>query len=161
MNNRSADLALSDFQALLGQKHLLLATVCEQGLPECSTAPFIRDQDGCFYVFVSELALHCRNMLTTQRAAVLLVAPEEKTDNHFARQRLSFQCQVDVVSKDDEHYAILLRQFETEFGKTVSLLRNLNDFNLLRLSLEKGRFVAGFGQVYPVDIKNKTLIFDT
>ena len=41
---------------LASMRSLMLASSAEDGVPEASYAPFVRDEAGCLYVFVSGLS---------------------------------------------------------------------------------------------------------
>ncbi|PPK76403.1 pyridoxamine 5'-phosphate oxidase [Methylobacter tundripaludum] len=54
-----------DLQELLAsQQTLLLSTASASCVLDLSYAPFVRDQAGCFYIFVSELAGHTSNLFS-------------------------------------------------------------------------------------------------
>ena len=142
---------------LASQQTLLLSTASITGIPDMSYAPFIRDGSGCFYVFISELAAHTYNLLTNPQASVMFVRPESESDNLFARERAIFDCSVKEISRDDENYSNLLNALQEQFGEIVGVLRSLSDFHLFALSPKNGRYVAGFGQAYTIDIKDGEL----
>ena len=134
-------------QLIQQQKTLLLATVSEQGEPECSYAPYVRDQLGVFYIYVSDLAVHTKNMMHNQKVSILFIKPEIETQNLFARERAVFNCTIREIQKTDECFNQQLQQLKQQFGETVDLLRSLSDFHLLALTPVDGKYVAGFGQV--------------
>ena len=139
-------------ELILSQQTLLLSTVTEQNEPECSYAPYVRDQHGVFYIYVSELAKHTRNMLQKSRASVLFIRPEKEVKNLFARERVVYKCVVDEVKNNDERYDKQLLKMKDKFGETVELLRSLSDFHLLALTPLNGKYIAGFGQAYTIDL---------
>ena len=139
-------------ELILSQQTLLLSTVTEQGEPECSYAPYIRDQQGVFYIYVSELATHTRNMLQKGSASVLFIRPEKEVKNLFARERVVFNCEVNEVQGSDERYDKQLLKMKHKFGETVDLLCSLPDFHLLALTPLNGKYIAGFGQAYLIDL---------
>ncbi len=141
------------------QQTLLLSTVSIRGEPECSYAPYVRDEYGLFYIFVSELASHAQNMLQTQRASIMFIQNEKNANNIFARERVIFNCSINEIQKQDEKYPIYLDRMSDELGETMSLLRSLPDFHLLQLTADKGRFIAGFGQAFNININNDALEF--
>ena len=82
-----------DLQELLAtQQTLLLSTASANCVPDLSYAPFVRDQAGCFYIFVSELAGHTANLLNNPQASVMFIRQESETRNLFARERAVFNC---------------------------------------------------------------------
>jgi heme iron utilization protein len=116
--------------------------------------PFVRDEAGCFYIFVSELAAHTANLLANPTASVMLIRPESESSNLFARERAVFICKPREIGRNEQLYATQLKAMQTQFGEVVSLLRSLPDFHLFALCPESARYVAGFGQAYTINVKD-------
>lgn len=135
---------------ILTQQTLLLASSSPDGKADISYAPYVRDENS-FYVLVSALAKHTKNLLTHPNAAVLFIEPESTAQNLFARQRLTLQCDVRKIDKNDALYDLQLNALTKKFGEIVSVLRTLPDFHLLALTPTGGQFVAGFGKAFKVD----------
>lgn len=133
---------------------LQLATTSQTGELNASYAPFIRDESGDLFIFVSGLAKHTKNLRETRRASVLIIEDEQDTRQLFARNRISYQCSVFEISRDNECYNTLLDQMQEAFGSTLGLLRSLADFRLLRLKPTSGQIVTGFGQAYSLPLLN-------
>lgn len=131
-----------------GFRSLFISSIDDEQLPSASYAPFVRDPHGNFYVFVSLLAEHTRNLLDRPRAAIMLIENEEAARQIFARRRATFRCRVEEVPRDTEEAAARLEQFRARFGDIMDVLGGLGDFRLLRLVPTEGRFVIGFGQAY-------------
>lgn len=135
---------------------LVLATVGNNGLPNVSYAPFVGDEDGNFYVYVSGLSEHTTKLLTNPVAAILLMEDESSAKQIFARKRISYQCVIELVERKHPNYETLLNSMSARFGNVVNILRSLPDFYLFRLSPVSGRFVTGFGQAYQLSGDNLT-----
>jgi len=135
---------------ILTHQTLLLASRSPDGNADISYAPYVRDEDS-FFVFVSELAKHTKNLLTHPHASVLFIEPETAAKNLFARQRLTLECRVREIGKSDTMYAQQLNALAQKFGEIVGVLRTLPDFHLLALTPIRGQFVAGFGKTFEVD----------
>jgi len=149
-----------NYQLLIkNQQTLLLATVSARAEPECSYAPFVRDELKVFYIFVSELATHTKNMMDTQKASILFIKPEQETKDFFVRERVIFDCSISEIKQDDELYDRQLGLMKDQFGETVELLRGLPDFHLLALTPVKGRYIAGFGKAFMIDMADGSLGF--
>ncbi len=142
---------------LVSQKTLLLSTASINGEPDLGYAPFVRDQAGCFYIFISELAAHTANLFANPRTTVMFIRPEAESKNLFARERALFQCAVREIKRDDNNYLTHLNALQAKFGEVVGALRSLSDFHLFALSPETGKYVAGFGQAYTVNLPDGTL----
>ncbi len=129
-------------------KTLQLATMTHKGKPNASYSPFVMDQDGNMYIFVSQLASHTQDLLQNPKVSVLLIQDEAEARQIFARERISYQCNVEKVKKDSDDYLLMLNSMEERFGNVIELLKSLPDFILFRLIPYKGQYVKGFGKAY-------------
>jgi putative heme iron utilization protein len=134
-----------------GFRYVMLATVDADGEPEASYSPYVTGANDCFYLCVSGLARHTRNLARSGRAALLFLQEEGKAANPFARVRLSYACKAEAVARDAPEWAEVMDRFETEFGAIVPVLRALPDFRVFRLTPRSGRYVRGFGQAYDLE----------
>lgn len=132
---------------IAGFKTVLIASTNSTQQPEASYAPYV-EFEGNYYVFISELALHTKNLLENKNCSLLFIADEDKTNNLFARQRVSLQCRTELIQKNSSHYQAALSLFHKRFGKFMQLLESLPDFHLFCLTPQAGNYVAGFGQAY-------------
>ena len=165
MNDTDLQGQVVAYQTLIDQqKTLLLSTVNAQGEAEASYAPYVRDEDGVFYIYVSELASHTQNMLQKHHASILIIRSEKDSKNIFARERVTFQCKVLEVLVNSENYARQLLNMEQQLGETMALLRSLPDFHLLALKPVSGKYIAGFGKAYSIGLgrlsKNISIVID-
>lgn len=135
-------------QLLTTQQTLQLATLDTNGNPAISYAPFVRDEIGNFYIFISGLASHTQDLLQHPAVAVMLIADEQDARQIFARTRVTYQCSAEVVTRDTPEATSLLDAMQARFGEVVGVLRGLGDFVLFRLKPQSGRFVMGFGQAF-------------
>lgn len=131
-----------------GFDNLVLATVSPDGVPEASAAPAIAGESGEFYIYISRLAQHTANLEAHPQAGVLLIEPPDAAPNAFARQRLSYRCKATLVPRDTAAFNLVLERFAERFGEIVATLRNLPDFQLVRLTPVSGSYVRGFGQAW-------------
>jgi len=130
-------------------KTLLISTIDDEGRPFVSYAPFVQ-AEGKFYIFISRIANHYRHMENNPAVDAMMIEDEAKTANLFARQRARFVCT--AVNVGNEGYDEIFRRFELSFGKaTIGMLRGL-DFSLFELTASEGRYVAGFGQAFDIDL---------
>jgi len=132
-------------------KTVLLGTVSSTGEPEASVAPAVLGDDGAFYIYVSTLAAHTRNLFQTTRASVLLIEDEAVSAQLLARRRLTFPCTASPIGRDDAGFARMMIPLKEKFGEVMEHLETMTDFHLVRLMPGRGRLVTGFGQAYDVD----------
>ena len=137
-----------EFQS--GFRSVLMATVNQDGVPEASYAPYVTDDKGSYYVFVSGLARHTRDFRETGHVSLQFIENEEAAHNPFARRRLTLLCDVSVIPHKSPDHKEILEQFTRRFGRFVNTLRGLPDFQLFRLSPRSGLYVCGFGQTFRV-----------
>ena len=129
---------------------LQLSTISENGRPESSYAPFVVDQNNQFYIYVSMLARHTKNLLNDTRAGIMFLEAEEQAENIFARKRATFDCDAEVVERDSEEWQKIMSLFDDIAGELMQTLRMLADFQLIRLKPNSGLFVKGFGKAYKI-----------
>jgi putative heme iron utilization protein len=148
MTANELDDAHRDFLAL--REHCngaLLATLADNELPCASYAPLVW-LDGHYYLFLSDLAEHTRNLKRSPVISLMLIEAEDQAANAFTRRRITLQGTADLVNRDDPSFAPVLTEFHHRFGKVMTMIEPLADFHLFRLQLQAGRFVRGFGQAY-------------
>ena len=151
------DLSKRYYELLTSQQTLLLSTASITGVPDVSYAPFVRDNAGIFYIFVSEMACHTANLLNNPLASILFIRQETESRNLFARERAVLNCRVKEIGRDDNDYTNRLQDLQDKFGEVVGVLRALSDFHLFALHPENGRYVIGFGRAFSVNVNDGTL----
>lgn len=129
-------------------RSLQLSTIGADGVPHCSYTPYLYRAPGRFYIFVSQLAAHTRNLLANGTVAIMIIADEQSTAQIFARIRVNYVCKAKRIPPDSPDYALVLDDYQRRHGKTAGLLRQLPDFILFQLQPMSGQFVMGFGQAY-------------
>jgi len=147
---------MADCLALLQSfDSVLLSTVCENAEPLASFSPYVRVR-GYFYILVSELAEHTRNMQINPKASLMFIESEASAKNVYARKRAVIQVDVEQVS-DDAQKKPIIELMREKHGQTVTLLAGLDDFKLFKLVPTKGRYVVGFGKAYDWDVVASTM----
>ena len=131
-------------------RSIVLSTVSAQGQPHSSYAPFVIDASKNIYVYISGLSEHTGNLKATGQASVLFIEDESKTEQIFARRRLTYACNVEVLPREGEQWHAIADQFEKQFGNIIALLKGLADFEIFQLSPQSGQFVVGFGAAYQI-----------
>ena len=151
------DFSRACHELIASQQTLILSTASANCVPDISYAPFVRDHAGVFYIYVSELASHTANLLNNPQASLIFLRPESESPNLFARERAVFSCHVKEIARDDDCYTTRLNALQDKFGEVVSLLRSLPDFHLFALNPESGRYVAGFGRAFTINVYDGSL----
>ncbi len=147
MNDNRNDLGAECRHFINRFKTLILATTDEKGVPDASTAPYFL-QDGCFYIFVSQLAKHTSHLLQSGRCAVFFLEDEKDAINLFARKRLTISCEAVAIDREQSSAKSILDSMAARFGPTMGMLRQLPDFFLICLQPQSCNYVRGFGQAF-------------
>ena len=126
---------------------LVMATTNTAHQPAASYTPFACIE-GKFYILVSGLAIHGENLKANPALDIMLIEDENRSRNIYARLRLNYRVTASVVPKDSEEYARATDALGARAGKTVSLLKTLDDFTLYRLDPVRGTLVQGFGKAF-------------
>jgi hypothetical protein len=131
-------------------RSLILATTGADGAPDASYAPFAEagGPDGALLVLVSGLARHTGNLVRTGRASVMLIEDEANAGQIFGRRRITYACRVEPVQRDGAVWKAGVDALQARHGGLVTMLRDLQDFQLLRLVPESGTLVLGFGKAW-------------
>lgn len=133
-----------------GFQSTALGTLDENGLPFGSYAPFVHHRHR-FYIFISNVAKHAQNLQRTPKASLLFAEDESKTEQIFARKRISLQCSSEMISREDAKFEEVMNVFKAKFSKEmVTMLIGMADFNLYELSTDYGEATFGFGEAYNI-----------
>lgn len=141
-----------NFTAQFGS--IILSTVDAEGFPNASYTPFVMDEQKQIYIYVSGLATHTKNIYANSKVSVLFIEDEAQTKQIFARRRLSFDCQSNLLERDTSQWTEIVDRFQEKFGEIIAMLRSLPDFRIFQLTPTKGRFVIGFGAAYEISGDN-------
>lgn len=151
MSKKPTDNIYAEYNEFAEQfKSVILSSVNEDGSPHASYAPFVRDPDGYFYIFVSGLAKHTQNINGGKRVSILFIQNEESTAQPFARKRLTFDCDTEVIERDEPMWTNIMAGFTQRFGSFMETLMSLSDFVLIRIQPSSGIYVKGFGDAYSI-----------
>ena len=136
---------------------VVLSTTDKEGEPFASYSPFVEDEEGNFYVFVSTAVQHSHNMYNTQKAHLLFIEDESKTEHIYARRRLYFKAKAEKFEENDERFEKIAQLFEKRHGKQAALVRKMPDSRFYKLTPYNGNLVLGFGAAFKLDETNKKI----
>ncbi len=129
---------------------VVLGTLSNNGYPFSSYAPFYYDGEKV-YIFISDIATHAKNMQAKPKASAFFIEDESITSNIFRRKRISLQCDVIRIARDEEKFQTIMESFQEKFeGATLPMLMGMNDFNLYALTPIYGEATFGFGEAYNI-----------
>ena len=129
---------------------ILTPTAEGQGMPDIGFAPFIR-LEGSFYIYSSDLSSHIRSLIAGQPVQFFLIADEGSSQNIWARVRLKFRASVEELSREDAAFDSLLNSIGDKHGPVMDLIRSVTDFDLFKITPERGNLVTGFAAAFEVE----------
>lgn len=138
-------------------KTVILSTVSSDGEPFASYSPYVQDEEGNFYVFISTSVQHSHNMYNTGKAHLLFIEDESATKHIYARRRLYFKAKAEKFEPNDERTEKIAQLFEKRHGKQASLVRDMPASRFYKLTPSDGNLVLGFGAAFKLDSSNKKI----
>ena len=149
MKNTAMQTRLSEevINLVHARKSLLLATVCEDGSPYASYAPFAIGEQ-CLYILISDIAVHALNLAREPRASVLVIEDEDNCEELFARIRVNYRVVAEQIETGKIEWHNAVAKLVARHGERPGKLSELADFRLFRLTPQSGRYVKGFGRAY-------------
>jgi len=112
-----------------------------EGWPFGSVAPYILDYDGHPILLLSDLAQHSRNIKHDPRTSLLVWEDEKKDIQESGRATLLGRAtQVEATDILRDRYLRYLPQAQEYFA--------IHDFRFYRLTIERVRFIGGFGDIH-------------
>jgi len=135
-------------------KSLVIGSLGDDNHPFCSYAPYVYANHR-FYIFISDIATHAKNLQARPDASLFFIEDEAASENIFARKRVSLQCDVRKISREDALFETIMECFETRFGGIVGMLKGMQDFNLYELQTRSGEATFGFGEAYRIGGEHK------
>lgn len=107
------------------------------------------DDFSAFYIHVSRLGKHTRDMETDPRVSLLLTETDDGRTDPQTLARLTIQGTAEILPRTDPHYAQVKHNYLGRFPEAEQFF-SLGDFNLWQISPQAGRFVAGFAQAFNI-----------
>ncbi|MFN1215551.1 pyridoxamine 5'-phosphate oxidase family protein [Chryseobacterium kwangjuense] len=131
---------------------IILATTDAEGNPNSSYAPFVQ-LDNTFYILVSFMAKHTKNLADGRKASIMFIEDESATKQIYARERLTIETTPSQIERDSETWNTIVAKLKETHGKVVDVIADMQDFILIALQPVRGSYVNGFGSAYFVDEK--------
>jgi len=129
---------------------VVLSTQGSNGYPFSSYAPCYYDGEQV-YIFISNIATHAKNIQAIPQASAFFIEDESRSQNIFARKRISLQCDVTAITRDEDTFSNIMTHFQSKFDSAmVTMLMGMKDFNLYALKPIYGEATFGFGEAYNI-----------
>jgi len=130
---------------------LILGTTDSKKIPNSSYAPFGIDDNNNFYIFISELSKHTKNIMSNQDVSIMIIEDESNSQTIFARKRLTITGKASKIDRTSEEWHEKINILENKFDETFTFLKNMEDFHLFKISPISGLLVYGFGKAFNLE----------
>jgi putative heme iron utilization protein len=124
-----------------------LATIYKDGTPFTSLVPYALDSEGRPIIFISELAIHTKNL--NKKSSCSLMVSEIDNKDLFNSARLTYMGEMKKVPKseiDKAKKAYLIKYPDAEY------LLDLEDFSFYYLEIKKIYYIGGFGDINWIEL---------
>lgn len=100
-----------------------------------------------FYIHVSKLGKHTRDMESTANVSLLLMEIDDGRTDPQTLTRLSLNGTAAPLPKMNPNYNLIKQNYLVRFPEAEPLF-GFGDFSLWQINIQHGRFVAGFGKAF-------------
>jgi putative heme iron utilization protein len=147
---RNAPMDEADLRALaqlIGSQRAAALGTLHQGGPYVSLVLYAAGAGLTeYYLHLSRLAIHTRNLQADRRAALMIAQPEAGHVDPQTLMRLSLQGAAEPLPRQAADYAAARARYLARFPQAAPIF-DLADFDLYRLTPAEGRFIAAFGKI--------------
>jgi len=104
---------------------------------------------SAFYIHVSRLGKHTVDMETDPRVSLLITETDDRRPDPQTLARVSIRGTAEILPRNGPGYSQVKQNYLKRYPEAEQLF-SLGDFNLWKITLKGGRFVAGFGRAFNV-----------
>lgn len=143
---------------LIRQTRIATLGTLHEGEPNLAMVAYAFAEDfSAFYIHVSKLGKHTRDMESDPRVSLLIAETDDRRADPQTLARVSLQARAEVLPRDAVDYALIKHLYLNRFPEAEQIF-SLGDFNLWKLTPQSGRFVAGFARAFNLvpEALNKT-----
>lgn len=127
----------------------VLATIDEDNAPYLSSAPIVLNKKGQPVVFLSDLALHTKNINKSPKVSVIVNQPDKK-GSYFNGARATVKGT--MVQVTDEKEVAECRKKYLDNYREAEDWADFGDFHYYRLEFTGIYFIGGFGEIDWLDL---------
>ena len=137
------------FREIVHTEVLAALGTLHNGEPFVSMVPYAQLPEGAdFFVHVSRLASHTRDMLASPRVSLLIIS--SNGDSPQSRARVTVQGDAIQLDRASTDYEIAKACYIARFPDAAHIFE-LGDFSIFRITPVTARVVGGFAQAYSLD----------
>ncbi len=115
--------------------------------PFVSLVPYALDHQGRPVIFISDLAIHTKNISKNPKCSLML--SKQDNDDLFNSPRITYIGKMERVPDDDVD--LVKKAYLAKYPDVESLL-DLEDFAFYRLDIKSIYYIGGFGDINWIDL---------
>lgn len=136
----------ANLREILASRSTAALGTLHSGAPYVSMVPFALLADiPAFVIHVSRLSAHTNDMLAEPRVSLLISDSERAGVSPLAIPRITILGTARQLTNDAQEYPAARQAFLARFPEAAAMF-NLGDFSLFQITLDEGRWIAGFAQ---------------
>ncbi|MGY8876872.1 MAG: HugZ family pyridoxamine 5'-phosphate oxidase [Pseudoalteromonas sp.] len=139
--------ALNDARTLVYKTNAgVMSTISNnlRGYPFGSVTPYMCDEQGRVYFFISDIAQHTKNLKHDSRMSLTVYDAADYGDQN-EHGRVTLVGDGSIVPSEQAH--TLLNNYIALYPEAASY-RNAHDFQLWQLDVVRVRYIGGFGKIF-------------
>lgn len=134
-------------RSLLETQTVAALGTLHRGEAYVSMVPYVLDEEGNFFIHVSALAVHTKDMREHPSVSLMVMAPDADSPVPQSRARATLFCQAHALVRDTAdgmaEYAQAKARYLARFPQAAQTF-DLADFTIFRLRADAARLVGGF-----------------
>ena len=131
---------------LLREQTIASLGTLHEGDPFVSMVPYAQHAGGAdFFIHVSRLATHTKDMLARPRVSLLIIAPDG--DSPQSRARITVQGDAHPLNSESAEYEAAKSTYIARFPQSADIFE-FADFSIFRIVPVTVRVVGGFAQAF-------------
>lgn len=135
---------------LIRETRVAALDTLHDGEPNLAMVAYSFAEDfSAFYIHVSRLGKHTTDMEKDPHVSLLITETDDRRADPQTLARVSIRGRAEILPRTDPGYAQVKKNYLERFPEAEQLF-SLGDFNLWKITLKAGRFVAGFGRAFNV-----------
>ena len=124
---------------------LFLSTLSNnrKDFPFASVAQYLYGADNHFYLFISDIAQHSKNLAKHPQLSFMILNQQQQDDAE--NPRVTVMANAEKLTRDSSQ--TLISEFVEQHPKAAQYAE-LADFHIWRLTVQRVRYIGGFGQAF-------------
>ena len=139
--------ALSEARLLVRQSDTaVISTISHnlRGYPFGSVSPFISDNQGWLYFYISDIAQHSKNLTLDSRLSVTVFTKGEGGDQNTQARVTVVGDAYPLQAEEAEH---ALARYCQRYPEAEGYAK-AHDFKMWRMDIKRVRYIGGFGRIF-------------